>query len=117
MKRSGLSEFAITLPETAKVIEKETYGLKDRMFSGDKFKVGKKIFDASETEVYVVGTDYDACVLAIGFQFFDHGFQPHFILDCVGSAAKSPNISKLQFMRQCQRLFGKNSIIRKDNGK
>ena len=117
MKRSGISEFAITLPETAKVIEKETYGLKDRMFIGDKFKVGKKIFNADETEVYIVGTDYDACVLAIGFQFFDHGFQPHFILDCVDSAAKSPNISKLQFMRQCQRIFGKNSIIRKDNGK
>lgn len=117
MKRSELTEFAITLPENATIIEKETYGLKDRMFSGNKFKVNKKTFAADDTEVFIVGTDYDACVLAIGYQFFDHGFQPHFILDCVGSAAKQPNISKIQFMHQCERLFGENSIIRKDNGK
>ncbi len=112
MQRSGLSEFAIDLPKDVKIIEKETYGLKDRMFSGSIFKLGKNIFTADKDEIYICGTDYDACVLAIGYQFFDHGFQPHFIMDCVGSAAKNPNISPIQFQRQCQRIFGKNSILK-----
>lgn len=112
MKRSELSEFAINLPEKTKVIEKETYALKDRMFSGDKFKVGKKEFSAKCSEVYIVGTDYDACVLSIGYQLFDHGFQPHFIMDCIGSAAKSSSISKIQFMKLCERIFGENSVIK-----
>ena len=114
MKRSGLSEYAIELPENAVIIEKETYGLKDRMFSGTKFNVGKKELTADKDEIYIVGTDYDACVLAIGYQFFDHGFQPHFIIDCVGSASKNPSISRVQFERFCKRIFGANSIIRKE---
>ena len=115
MKRSGLSELAVSLPENANILEKETYGLKDRMFMGGQFKLGRKIFDSSDTEVYIVGTDYDACVLAIGYQFFDHRFQPHFILDCVGSAAQTPSFSKLQFAKLCERIFGDRSIIKKLN--
>ena len=113
MQRSKLSEFAINIPDKTKIIEKETYGLKDRMFAGNKFKVGKKEFVSDKDEIYICGTDYDACVLAIGFQFFDHGFQPHFIMDCIGSANNSPSISKLQFIKTCERTFGKNSIIKK----
>lgn len=113
MQRSELSEFANELPSRAKVIEKETYGLKDRMFVGNKFKYGKSEFVSNKDEVYICGTDYDACVLAIGYQFFDHGFQPHFIMDCIGSASKTPCISKLHFIKNCERIFGKNSVIKK----
>ena len=118
MKRSNLTELAIELPAKAKVIEKETYGLKDRMFSGNTFKVGKKTFVSSQDEIYIGGTDYDACVLAIGYQFFDHGFQPHFILDCVGSHSNNP-VSKVNFIKLCTKDFGKDCIVRKGkfNGK
>lgn len=112
MKRSGLTEFAIDLPKNIKVIEKETYGLKDRMFSGNTFKVGKKVFSSNQDEIFICGTDYDACVLAIGYQFFDHGFQPHFIMKCTGSASRDPNISPLHFERMCKRIFGDDSIVK-----
>lgn len=111
MKRSGLTEFAISLPANAKVIEKETYGLKDRMFAGNSFRVGKKVFSPAQDQIYICGTDYDACVLAIGYQFFDHGFQPHFILDCVGSHSYNP-VSKVNFVKLCTKDFGKDAIIK-----
>jgi len=111
MKRSKLTDFAIDLPPTIKIIEKETYGLKDRMFCGDKFKIGKKVFTPLQDEIYICGTDYDACVLAIAYQFFDHGFQPHFIKNCCGSASKNPNISPMHFERMCKRIFGEESIV------
>lgn len=63
-------------------------------------------------EVYLCGTDYDACVLAIAFQLFDHGIQPHIVSSCVGSHSENPSISKEDFEKLCLKNFGKNSVVK-----
>lgn len=57
------------------------------------------------------GTDYDACVLAIGYQLFDRGIQPKFIWDCIGSAA-SVQLDKDLFEKMYKRNFGKDCIVK-----
>lgn len=92
---------AITLPTKSILIEKTSFALPEKTF--------KKLFKASD-EVYVCGCDYDSCVLAICFQLFDHGFQPHILLDAVGSHSQK-SVKKTDFVKICQKNFGKCSLI------
>ncbi len=93
----------IKLPKDAVILEKTSYAL-----PGDL----NKFFSASD-DVYLCGTDYDSCVLAICFQLFDFGIQPHVILNCVTSHSHNP-IPKEDFRKICIKNFGKNSIIEKE---
>jgi len=90
-------EFAIALPQKTKIIEKTSYALPRKIVGGG-------------SEVFLCGTDYDACVLAIAYQLFDSGIQPHIILSCVGSASNNP-LSKEEFIKLCKRNFGEKSIV------
>lgn len=91
-------EFAVTLPDTAVILEKTSYALPTEFVGG-----GTK-------EVFLCGTDYDACLLAIAYQLFDKGIQPRIILDCTGSASNSP-LDKNEFIKLCRRNFGEKSIV------
>jgi len=88
------------------IIEKTSYALPDDQL--------KKYF-RKDDEVYLCGTDYDACVLAVAFQLFDNEIRPYIILDCVGSHSNLP-ISKKSFEKMCIKNFGKNSIIKNKKG-
>ena len=65
-----------------------------------------------DDEVYLCGTDYDACVLAIAFQLFDNKIKPFILIDCVGSHSDFP-ILKDDFEKICIKNFGANSIVYK----
>ena len=93
--------FAINLPEYAKVCEKSSYGMR----GGDLACAINE-----NDEVYLCGTDHDACVLAIAYQLFDYGVQPHIVMNCVGSHSENPAISKEDFEKLCLKNFGKNSV-------
>ena len=99
------TDFAVDLPKDVVMIEKTSYAL-----AGAEVE---KFFDKDD-EVYLCGTDYDSCVLAIAFQLFDCEICPHILIDCVGSHSENP-ISKSDFERNCEKNFGKQSILRTKN--
>ena len=96
------TELALTLPKSAKIVEKTSYALPEKDF--------KKFFKKGD-EVFVCGLDYDSCVLAICFQLFDHEILPQIVLDAVASHSKNP-ISKTDFEKICRKNFGENSLIK-----
>ena len=96
------TKIALNLPKNAQIVEKTSYALPEKVF--------KKLFK-KEDEVFVCGLDYDACVLAICFQLFDHGILPQIVLDAVASHSKEP-ISKDNFEKICRKNFGENSLIK-----
>ena len=93
---------SISLPQNALVVNKSTYAIEESIF--------KQIFTKND-EVYLCGTDYESCVLAIAYQLFDFGIQPHIIIECVGSHSDN-TISKRDFEKICLKNFGKDSIIK-----
>ena len=82
------------------VISKTSYSLPDEEL--------KKWFHIQD-EVYLCGTDYDACVLAIAFQLFDHNIRPYILIDCVDSYSIFP-IDKEVFEKICVKNFGADCI-------
>lgn len=69
------------------------------------------IYKAStDKEVHIIGADYDACVLAIGFQLFDAGLVPRFYYDMIGSHS-SYGIKLKDFKTVYTKNFGKNCFI------
>lgn len=102
MTSSPSIDFAFQIPRNIEVIDKTSYALPEN--SLDNLNLSK------EDEVYICGTDYDACVLAIGFQLFDKKILPRFIYNCIGSASKH-SIAKEDFKNIALRSFGKKSII------
>lgn len=108
-------DLALDLPENAVVVKKSSYGLplsvfKEGMLDFSKFKLDK----VGGGRIVICGTDYDACVLAIGFQLFDHGFAPQFITECIGSASRKL-IDKSAIERIMIRNFGENAVICEDS--
>ncbi len=93
---------ALNLPKSAQIVEKTSYALPEKVF--------KKLFKKGD-EVFVCGLDYDACVLAICFQLFDHNILPQIVLNAVASHSKNP-ISKAAFEKICRKNFGENSLIK-----
>ncbi len=96
MENDG-TDLAIKLPKNSIEVMKTSYGLPDIT------KIGKG-------EVYICGTDYDSCVLAMCFQLFDYGVQPKIIKNCVGSHSLNP-IPFANFEKICMKNFGKDSIV------
>ncbi len=102
-------DFAVDLPKDAIIIKKHSYGLPSSMFKQDGLYV--KDFILPKTgEIFICGTDYDACVLAVGYQLFDEGYAPKFIENAIGSSSRNP-IDKNIIERIMQRNFGKQSIV------
>ena len=96
-------EIALKLPKNAKIVKKTSYALEEKDF--------QKLFKTGD-EVFVCGLDFDACVLAICFQLFDHKIQPKVVLDAVASHSENP-MPRDVFERLCRRNFGEESLIQK----
>lgn len=102
-------DFAVELPKDAIIIKKHSYGLPMSMFKSDGLHLTNDFVLSGDSEIYICGTDYDACVLAIGYQMFDAGYAPKFIDNCIGSASRNP-IDKNIVEKIMQRNFGKQSV-------
>lgn len=98
----------ILLPKKIKYIEvkKSQYALPKNTLN----KILSIYKTSDKKEVHIVGTDYDSCVLAIGFQLFDAGLQPRFYYDLIGS--HSSDTIKLNNLKKIYvKNFGKNCFI------
>ncbi len=85
------SDIAIdyVVPKNCELLEKHTYSLPTE-FVDELKKLKAKQID-------ICGTDYDSCVLAIGFQLFDAGFVPKFYKDILGThSTKSPKFDAIE---------------------
>lgn len=84
------------------IIQKHTYGISDervKRFESDGVK-----------EVYICGTDIDACVYAIGLSLFDNNVKPIFIIDaCMTSSSQKK--MKDWSLKILERQFGKKCFI------
>ena len=95
--------FKLQNEERVTIVEKTSYALPQQAVNS--------LFDEG-TEIYICGLDYDACVLAIGFQLFDLGFKVSFLLDSISTANVNPMPIKY-FKNIILRNFGEKSIIEK----
>lgn len=93
-------EFALPFPKNTRVIQKCSYSLP--IESLDDF--------SEEDEVYLCGTDYDACVLAIGYQLFDCGVSVKFISNAISSSSSKDRSETLNEI--VVRNFGKDALIK-----
>ncbi len=107
-----LCDFILQLPSSANVVEKTSYGL-PLEFLNDIKKAKNDTFHSGDV-IYLCGTDYDACVLAIAYQLFDLGFKVNVISDCVGSSSSKP-IDKNVLDRIVIRNLGKMCLIESKN--
>jgi len=83
-------------------IEKGTYSL--------PIDFVQHLKDQKVEQVDIVGTDYDSCVLAIGFQIFDSGIVPKFYRNLIGThSIKSIDFKTIQ--KLYKRNFGKDCFI------
>lgn len=76
-------DLAFNLQDQAKVtiVEKTSYSLPQNIVNS--------LFD-EDAEIYICGLDYDACVLAIGFQLFDLGYGVKFLMNAISTANSEP---------------------------
>lgn len=91
----------INIPQKAKILTKNCYGISQKDI--DLFR------SLNINEIEICGTDIDACVLAIGFNLFDHNIKPIFIKDLCGTSSKNDNLIKYAFSI-IERQFGKDTI-------
>ena len=97
-------DLAFNLQDQAKVtiVEKTSYSLPQNIVNS--------LFD-EDAEIYICGLDYDACVLAIGFQLFDLGYGVKFLMNAISTANSEPMPIEY-FEKIINRNFGKESIIK-----
>ena len=103
-------DFAVNLPRNAIIIKKHSYGLPTNLFKKDGLRLPNGLSLSKSDDIYICGTDYDACVLAVGYQLFDANYTIKFIESCIGSSSKNP-LDKNIIERIMQRNFGKQSVI------
>lgn len=60
-------------------------------------------------QVDICGTDYDSCVLSIGFQIFDAGIVPKFYKNAIGTHSKSISLEEIE--KVYTKNFGKDCFI------
>ena len=94
-------ELAVPFKKNSEIIiQKHTYGISDERI--------KKFEQDGIKEVYICGTDIDACVYAIGISLFDNNVKPIFITDACMTSSKNKDmrnwslqILKRQFGEKC----------------
>lgn len=101
MMEKEAQEIVVSRKSNSCVLHKSSYGLDINDIELLKAKDVK--------EIYLCGTDVDACVLAIAFQLFDSGIKPIILWDFVGSSSKK--VEKENLKPLFQRNFGNDSII------
>jgi len=102
MQAPPATNIAITIPSNAVVFQKSSYGLTAQHL--------EQLLNLNVSQIYLCGTDIDACVLAIAFQLFDAGIQPMFIIDCCDTSSTSLTL-KESATSILKRSFGAQSII------
>ena len=101
MMEKDAQEIIVSRKNNSCVLHKSSYGLESNDIELLKAKDVK--------EIYLCGTDVDACILAIAFQLFDSGIKPILVWDAVGSSSKTDFKESLKPL--FQRNFGNDSII------
>lgn len=88
------------------IIEKYSYGL--------PYKEVEKLKEQSTDEVYLCGTDIDACLLNIAYNLFDNDIKPIFIKELCATSSKNENMKDYAW-QIIERNFGKNCICSCDD--
>ena len=89
-------DFALDIPKNAIIIEKCSYGIPYDIFGlsdNITLKNSTNQIISKDDEIYICGTDYDACVLSIGFQLFDLGYTFYFVEKCIGNGYSYKNLN------------------------
>lgn len=90
------------------IVSKPTYGIGEAMLR----TVFEDIMGSEELpkEVYLVGTDIDACIYAIALELWDIGIVPRIVLPCTGTTNTTPGAFEtgLQILG---RQIGKHNLI------
>lgn len=84
-----------------KIIEKYSYGI-----SSEEIKEFK---NQNINEIFLCGTDIDACVLNIAFNLFDNNIKPVFIKELCATSSNNPKIMESAW-NIIERNFGKKCI-------
>ncbi|MGD9901261.1 MAG: isochorismatase family protein [Spirochaetales bacterium] len=87
------------------IVQKHTYGISDdrvKKFKEDKVK-----------EIYICGTDIDACVYAIGISLFDNNVKPIFITDACMTSSETDDLRDWS-LKIIERQFGNACMITSD---
>ena len=95
------TNLAINLPNI-EIVKKYGYSLPEEFITTLK---NNKI-----EQVDICGTDYDSCVLSIGFQIFDAGIVPRFYKNAIGTHSKK-SISFEEIKKVYTKNFGKDCFI------
>lgn len=95
-------EFIVKCNFNFEIIEKYSYGL--------PYKNIEFLQKQGISEVYLCGTDIDACVLNIAFNLFDNNIKPIFIKELCATSSSNNKISDYAWAI-IERNFGKNCIV------
>lgn len=97
-------EFAINVDNynNASIFTKTGYGLSENII--------KTLKEKNISEIEIVGTDIDVCVLCIAFNLFDNNIKPIIIKDLCESSSSKTEIIK-SALAVMERQFGKENII------
>ena len=101
----------VDLPKDTVIIEKTSYMLPSYIVASHKLYLeGEIIHLKDDDNVFICGTDQDACILGIAYQLFDSGIRVKFIKNAISSASK--NSVDLEILKNIyKRNFGKDSIV------
>ena len=101
MQDSEKQQIVVDIIPNSLIWEKQSYGLPtERIVDLKNNKV---------QEVYLCGTDIDACVLNIAYNLFDNNIKPIFISDCCDTSSQNSNL-KDWTLKIISRSFGESCI-------
>ena len=101
MTQAEEQEIIVNVPQNAKIITKNCYGISIENI--------KQFKDLGINEIEICGTDTDACCLAIAFNLFDNGIKPIVLSHLCASSSRNDKIhtNALEIMK---RQFGYENI-------
>lgn len=101
VKTEDKTAFSVEYKKKSLIFEKTSYGLTEEQL---RILKNKNI-----DEIYLCGTDLDACILAIAYQLFDCNIRPLFLIEDCGSGSGNKKFYK-QLEGLLVRNFGTESI-------
>lgn len=102
MQEEPATSIATNIASNATIWQKSSYGLSKKHL--------EQLTSLNLSQIYLCGTDIDACILAIAFQLFDAGIKPMFIADCCDTSSINPAL-KEGALAIIKRSFGASSIV------
>lgn len=101
VKTRDKTAFSVAYLKGSLIFDKSSYGL-----TNEQIQILK---DKKIEQVYLCGTDIDACVLAIAYQLFDNNIRPIFLMEYCGSGSGNKKLNK-ELKPLLERNFGIESI-------